>query len=199
MTESSLELPSDQAVEVDSEEAGKDLIEQAAAQVSQAMQEFQAPLLRYAAQLLRGSPESAQDVVQEAFIKYHKALRQQQSIDNLSSWLYRVTHNLAIDHYRKEKRYDTSEDAMNQAILDEPAREPSAPCRMAHKEALRLAVEELHAMTDPQRQILMLKTLKNMTLEQIGEIPGLRASTVHYHLGRALKELATRLKAKGAI
>ena len=46
-----------------------------------------------------GDEGAAQDVVQEAFIRYHRE-RQRKVIANEKAWLYRTTLNLAIDYLR---------------------------------------------------------------------------------------------------
>src|SRR5687768_14515507 len=58
---------------------------------------FERPLLRYARSIV-GRGDAAQDVVQEAFVRL---LRKARSVRDLSAWLGRVTHNLAIDHLRR--------------------------------------------------------------------------------------------------
>ncbi|MEM7396947.1 MAG: sigma-70 family RNA polymerase sigma factor, partial [Verrucomicrobiota bacterium] len=67
--------------------------------------EYESSLLRYATRILRDE-NAAQDVVQNTFIKLHKAWIDGTTRPNrqLSGWLYRVTHNHAVDYIRRESR-----------------------------------------------------------------------------------------------
>lgn len=160
-----------------------------------AMRELESPLLRYAAQILHRHPTDAQDVVQEVFIRYFHALRAGKEIATPSHWLYRVTHNLAIDLYRRRLR---------QTPLAEPAPErpdpaPDAAAAAGRQELRHLAVAELHRLPDEQRQVLLLKLLEDQTLEQISAITGLKVGTVYYRLNQGLRALSERLRELGAI
>ena len=64
------------------------------------LERYERPLLRHAGSVL-ADPVAAQDVVQECFLRL---LANGQPVDNLSAWLHRVTHNLAVDHLRAESR-----------------------------------------------------------------------------------------------
>ena len=68
------------------------------------MAEHESALLRYATRILNNA-SAAEDVVQGVFVKLFRAWKEgMKPSDQLKSWLYRVTHNEAIDHLRKESR-----------------------------------------------------------------------------------------------
>ena len=63
-----------------------------------------APLLRYAARIVNDQV-AAQDVVQQAFIRLYRNWREPwEPSPQLSAWLYRTSHNCAVDYLRKESR-----------------------------------------------------------------------------------------------
>ena len=63
--------------------------------------EHETALLRYAARILN-NPTTAQDVVQNVFIKLFRAWpKGMKPSKQLKGWLYRVTHNEAVDHIRR--------------------------------------------------------------------------------------------------
>jgi RNA polymerase sigma factor (sigma-70 family) len=65
---------------------------------------YESALLRYATRLMHHH-DSAQNIVQDVFIKLHKCWEHEMAPSPMmSNWLYRVTHNSAVDHMRKEKR-----------------------------------------------------------------------------------------------
>ena len=66
--------------------------------------EHETVLLRYAARIL-SNPHAAQDVVQNVFIKLFRNWQTTpQPAQQLKGWLFRVTHNEAVDHIRRESR-----------------------------------------------------------------------------------------------
>lgn len=85
---------------------------------------------------LSGSPEDAYDISQEAFIKAWRGLAQYQFGAEFSTWLYRLTRNVCIDHLRQRKRRPTvpleteqdGETAALPCLTARPARR-SALCR----------------------------------------------------------------------
>jgi RNA polymerase sigma-70 factor (ECF subfamily) len=159
---------------------------------------FESPLLRYAQQILRQRPDQAQDVVQEVFLKLHKALvRKRPPITNVSSWLYRVTHNQAVDLLRREKRYAAVDDEV--LAQQEAPEDASSVAQLPRAEARAMAVAEVQHLPLELRQVLLLKIIEGMTLQQVSEVTGESISTVHYRLGKGLRLLAQRLKAKGAV
>jgi RNA polymerase sigma-70 factor (ECF subfamily) len=53
------------------------------------------------------NPDTAQDVVQEAFLKAHRHLDGFEGNASFYTWLYRIVMNVAIDHLRKQSRSPT--------------------------------------------------------------------------------------------
>jgi len=58
-----------------------------------------------------GNYEEAEDISQEAFINAYTALDTFRLGDKFSSWIYRITTNLSIDHLRKRRHREISVDA----------------------------------------------------------------------------------------
>ena len=61
---------------------------------------YQRPITSYVYRML-GDHESALDVTQEVFIKVYNSLSRYSSEYKFSTWLYRIAHNAAIDHIRR--------------------------------------------------------------------------------------------------
>ena len=84
--------------------------------LEQLMEQYDSALLRYAMRILN-SREAAQDVVQNTFIKLFKGLEDgMEPSDKVRAWLYRVTHNEAIDYIRRESRFRAMQDRYQDAI-----------------------------------------------------------------------------------
>ncbi len=101
----------------------------------------------------------------------------------LSAWLYRIAHNMVIDHYRKAKAtmLPLSEDLAGET--DETA---EAGERRLEMKTLSLAMNEL---TDDQRQVIILKFLDGMSNAEIAQIVNKPEGAVKSLQHRALASL----------
>ena len=64
------------------------------------VQRYETKLLRYIRRISGVSAEDAEDVLQEVFIKVYLKLNDFDPDLKFSSWIYRITHNQVISHYR---------------------------------------------------------------------------------------------------
>jgi RNA polymerase sigma-70 factor (ECF subfamily) len=149
---------------------------------------FERPLLRHAAAVLRDA-SAAQDVVQDAVLRL---LAHRGRIDNLAAWLMRVTHNLALDHLRKEKRRQRLH--LEASAGPEPLAEP-ADRALERREAAARVREELARLAPHERAVLSLKVREGRSYKEIAAITRLSESNVGYLLHHAMKKLLARLRA----
>ena len=148
----------------------------------------ESPLLRYAHGLV-GQRESAEDLVQEAFIKLHAHW---EDVTNPRAWLFRCIRNLALNHLRDHQRESTSE-FLNDLASDSPDPEQSIG-KLEAIGTLQLLVSEL----DPDdRKLISLKYHENLKYDQISQRTGLSVGNVGYKLHHALKNLADSLRRLG--
>jgi RNA polymerase sigma-70 factor (ECF subfamily) len=159
--------------------------------VRKAITHFQTPLLRYAARFLN-EPDLAQDVVQDAFIRLHRTLHGQKEVKDVRAWLFRVTHNLAIDHCRRNGRFRPLEHAKDEAM----STGPELDCG-DHNTVLALANAELAKLPTNYREVIALKVVEGLTFREISGITGDKIPTLHFRLKKGLAELARRLAVKG--
>lgn len=165
---------------------------------------YQGPLLRYIGRMLgeiadRGESE---DIVQETFIRLHRQVcaHGSGSIEHLTTWLFRVAHNLALDALRRRVRRDTplvSADAV--APAQRQAEEMDALGEIIRREARQVVLCELNKLDDPYRHVVLLKVVQGMSLRQVAEVVGVSVSTVNYRLNQGLRILAQRLRRAGVV
>ena len=67
------------------------------------MEKYKAPLARYIIRLSNIDSDSAEDVLQDIFIKIYQNLNAFDQSLKFSSWIYRIAHNEIISHYRQLK------------------------------------------------------------------------------------------------
>lgn len=157
---------------------------------------YQTPLLRYTGRIV-GHAEDAQDVVQDTFLRYYRRVshRGKSSVKMLSTWLFRVAHNLALDVLRKRQR----EGKARAAVKDRPVGEGeiATVSKMIRQAACEKAMAELQKLPENLREVLLLKIIQDMTLRDIARVTGLSFGNVAYRINQGLKEIAERLKDAG--
>jgi len=198
-------LMSDTALQADRpiEPAGDGDAEPAAFDFDQAIDRHQAPLLRYARGLLgRRRAAEAEDIVQETFIRLHRQVTRHGrcSIDDLTVWLYRVAHNVAMDFGRRKAVRDRTKQGVAEQVQHETSNGPAPTLQatplagLIKTEALAAAMGEVEKLPDVLRQTVLLKIIEGMTMKQIAETMNTTPSNVHYRFHQALTTLAGRLK-----
>jgi RNA polymerase sigma-70 factor, ECF subfamily len=165
---------------------------------------YQGPLLRYVGRMLGHPDDQREDVVQETFIRLHRQVSSHgaSSVKNLTTWLFQVAHNLAIDAVRrKTRRPEEMVASVDPAIVEQEqaADDMDTLSEAIRQEARQVALRELANLDEPHRQVVLLKIVQDMTLRQVAEVVGVSISTVNERLNQALNILARRLKKAGVV
>ncbi len=148
----------------------------------------ESPLMRYAYGLV-GQRETAEDLVQEAFLRLHQHWDE---VTNPRAWLFRSIRNLALNHLRDHKRETSIETGRE---WESPSPDPEqALGKLEAMGTLQLLVAELH---EEDRQLIALKYHEGLKYDQISQRTGLSVSNVGYKLHHSLKHLADSLRRLG--
>ena len=144
------------------------------------------PLLSYAYQVV-GSSGDAEDLVQIAFLRLFDQLRRRDPIQNLRSWLYRVVHNLAIDHLRRQGKEDLaiSEWTIHRSLESAPY---SAEDDLIRRQRIAGSLELLNVR---EKRCLMLRA-EGLSYKEIGDVLSISAKAVSVYLARGLKKFEVR-------
>ena len=145
-------------------------------------------LLRYAYGLV-GQRETAEDLVQEAFLRLHTHW---QEVLQPRAWLFRCIRNLALSHLRDHRR-ETIMEPNPEWQSDTPNPE-QALGKFEAIGTLQLLVAELHP---DERTLISLKYQEGLKYDQISQRTGLSVGHVGYKLHHALKNLANSLRRLG--
>ncbi len=154
----------------------------------------------YAAMLqVTGSPEEAEDVVQDAFVRSFVKLNTFQQNSQFFTWLYRIAINSALSR-RRRRRQVVSIDQVQESTGDEPADRIEAPdARLMLNEQAIMVRKALEIVSEDHRTILVLREMEDCSYEQIAEILQIQIGTVRSRLSRAriaLKESIEKLEGK---
>lgn len=159
--------------------------------VSRAMEEYETPLIGYAASILNDI-ERARDVVQDTFARLCE-----QDIakveKSLKAWLYTVCRNRALDVLRKEKRIQPLEEIRWKKVAGNDL-QPDEHAEM--QERLARLSRYLDNLSENQRQVIILKFQHGLSYEDIRKVTGLGTGNVGFLIHTGLKRLRDMLPAE---
>ena len=136
--------------------------------------------------------ETAQDIVQEAFLRLHAKWDE---VRQPKSWLYRTVHNLAVSYFRAGARREFPEEEAGEVHPDEEQLWPDSELeRMERYGLTRLCLQRL---PERERQLLEWKFTEGLTYKEMAERGGLKAGHVGYLLHHALKQMGQELAREG--
>ncbi|MFO7639304.1 MAG: sigma-70 family RNA polymerase sigma factor [bacterium] len=135
----------------------------------------------------------AEDVSQEAFIRAWRAIGRFDPKYRFYTWLHRITVNLCMNHFRRQKRAN---------LVPLPGGEPGSewqdmpdPNSGVEDGELRRALDKaLNELPDDQRAVLLLRAREELSYEEISQALGIPVGTVMSRLSRARGRLRGLLK-----
>jgi len=141
---------------------------------------------------ISGNEADAAEIVQETFLAVWRKIREFRGEAKLSTWLTSIALNQARTRWQQNRQKQGCEES-----LDKTAEEyPGAPLQIASEQpsALeqleRLALRELlerciRALDQGFREVLVLRDMRDMPYDEVGQVLGLREGTVKSRLFRA--------------
>lgn len=129
--------------------------------------------------------EDAKDLIADVFVKVYSVLdTYDEKIASLSTWIYRITHNLVIDYYRSRARLNESVqvDECHWLAAAEPEEEVSA-------EMLAALAKALKALPERERDVIILRFYHGLSLKQVSERLDISLSNVKYIQHTAINRL----------
>jgi RNA polymerase sigma-70 factor (ECF subfamily) len=159
---------------------------------------YQRRLTAFLSQLV-GDIELARELSQEAFIRAWSALERFDPRYRFSTWIFRIAHNLGIDHLRRRRLQTVSlyrTDANGgevEVVIPAGDKDP-----LGHLEN-RVLAEELHQIIDdlrPEyRELILLRHFAGLSYQEIAEFKDMPLGTVKNKLFRAHSVLRKALAA----
>lgn len=147
---------------------------------------------------LMGSPEDAQDVLQDSFVRAFEKLNQFHGESSFYTWIYRIAVNLALSEYRRNRQRGRGPLEPDVRALaaepadDSPETDPATVLERAEREAVvHAALDELGP---EHRAVVILKDFDGRRYEEIAALLEIPVGTVRSRLHRARAELRERLR-----
>ena len=164
----------------------------------QIVRRYQRPIISLIARMT-GDRALAEELAQDAFVKAFRNLAAFDTSRRLSSWLFRIAHNTAIDALRRVPRptVPLDEAALTAAGPDAPLSAAASPDPV-ERAALARALDAALGRLRPQyRAAIVLRYEEGLSFDEIGHVLGLPEATARSHVHRARKELAQFLGQTG--
>jgi RNA polymerase sigma-70 factor (ECF subfamily) len=137
-----------------------------------------------------GNRHDAEDLTTQTFLKMLEAIgRFRWQSAPFSAWLFRIAHNLAMDHFRATRRWQPEEDVPE----PEDATETSAEDAAFESIGRRSMFELIENLSHEQKQVLTLKFVFNFSNGEAAAILGKTEGAVKSLQHRALVSLQKQI------
>jgi RNA polymerase sigma-70 factor, ECF subfamily len=148
---------------------------------------------------LTGHEHDAEDVVQEAFLKAYRQIRQFESRSSFATWLYRITVNCAHDLLRQRPRAGTrlsidDEDEGIAAKLADASLEGDPARELARRQIDARVQAALAELSAQERSAFIMRHYEGLSIDEIGRALDLGTSAAKHSIFRAVRKLRRSLE-----
>jgi len=144
-------------------------------------------------QRLLGDREEAMDAAQEVLLKTYGRAGSLEPRGELFTWMYRVATNHCLNRIRRRKLAQflslTPDPGGEVPNLDPADDAPDALATLESRRRWQRTLEEIAALPESQRVVLILARFEGLPYRQIGEILGISEGAVESRLFRAMRRL----------
>jgi RNA polymerase sigma-70 factor (ECF subfamily) len=148
-----------------------------------------------------GDKETAEDLLQEAFLRVIKGADNYKRQAKFTTWLYTIARNLCVDQSRRRKhRKHASLDAPMSASEDSntlldviPSSEMASDRKSVNKELHATMQRAIAALVEEQREVFLMREFLDMPFKQIADVVGVPENTVKSRMRYALEKLRLEL------
>lgn len=153
------------------------------------VERYEEKLLRYIMRISGGSPDDAEDILQDVFISAYRNLNDFDVDLKFSSWIYRIAHNKVISHYRKvTARPKTTTYEGDNELLNILASDEDLMRDLDRKYTADQVRQILSKMDDRYKEVLVLKFLEDKDYKELSDILEKPMGTVATLINRAKKQ-----------
>lgn len=142
-----------------------------------------------------GNREEAEDLTQEIFLRLYTNLRQYRGDCPLVSWALRLSRNLCIDHYRRNRQERRSLRVSDEILAHVPAGD-DIHAETQWREEVEAVHSALREMPEDMAEVVMLRDLQGWSLEEVSAFLDIPMGTVKSRLHRARLEVADRVQSR---
>ena len=140
---------------------------------------------------LTTSPQIAEDIIQDTFLKLWKDRASLKAIDYFNAYLFTMTRNLAINSFKRMAR-ETAILAALQPQQNNPA--ATVADNLSLKEVEQLLHQTIQSLPPQQKLIYTLSREQGLKHEDIAHQLRLSSSTVRNHIVQALRTIRKKIE-----
>jgi RNA polymerase sigma-70 factor (ECF subfamily) len=141
-------------------------------------------------QMSVGNRHDAEDLTNQTFVKMLESIeRFEWRKVPISAWLFRIAHNLAMDHFRANRRWQPEEEPPEPHGSEEHSAEEEA----LHSIGRQSMLEMIDGLSTDQQQVLTLKFVFNFPNADVATILGKTEGAIKSLQHRALASLRREL------
>jgi RNA polymerase sigma-70 factor (ECF subfamily) len=162
---------------------------------------YQGPLFNFALRHVR-SPPTAEEIVQDAFVRVVQNAADFKHEARFSTWLFTIVRNLCIDQIRKKalRKHPSLDEPKRSDEGDGPTLGEQTADSRANVERETVAVEirerviaAVDKLPEEQREVFLMREVSNLPFKEIAEIVGVPENTVKSRMRYALERLQEAL------
>lgn len=164
---------------------------------------YQKRVFHFILQLV-GRREEAEDLTQDLFMKVFRTRKSYRPESRLSTWIFTIAHNLALNHLRSRHRSKTnlpkgltgagSTTHLLQPELNAVSPEGTPSAQMRTVELSQVVQEAIQTLGEDQRVAIVLNKFEEMSYEEIAQVMGRNVGAVKSLLVRARLNLKDQLE-----
>ncbi len=142
-----------------------------------------------------GKHDAAEDLTQDVFLKIFRSLKTFDRRANFQTWLFSVSRNLCIDHYRAvRKERETVNRDVETGDLAPVSLEASPHATLETRDRVDLLRAALHRLPPSLRSAVMMRDIRELTYQEIADRLQLPQGTVKSRINRGRTELARQIQ-----
>lgn len=132
--------------------------------------------------------DDARDMAQETFIKAYRKIQKFDGRSKFSTWLYRIAVNNCLNYLKKQRPTEEIYEEMMSGGKDDPVE------RYRNKKLREMIYGAVEKLPTVQRAVFTLRTLEDMSYQEVSEILKKPISTVKVNHHLAVKNLRNHMK-----
>lgn len=146
---------------------------------------------------LTGSPQSAEDIIQDSFLTLWDTRDRLAGIENFGAYLFRMTQNRAVNLFKRMAK----ETLMLSELKSYPplAEGGEADNRLILKEAEEMLYQTIHNLPPQQKLVYKLSREQGLKHEEIARHLHLSPTTVRNHIVQALRTIRKKIETRATL
>ena len=136
------------------------------------------------------SKEDAEGLVQEIFIKVWEKRNELKQELSFSSFLFSITYNAIINHYKKK---DREKNYLDQLVSEQSNETNETSLEVEYDSLLELAMQSIEDLPDKRKHVFKLSRFEGLSNAEIAKQLHLSKRTVENHIQLALRTLKQKL------